>query len=123
MAAAAVRLVRYMDDILVLAPTRWKLRRAVGIVNETLAALALEKHPKKTFIGRVDRGFDFLGVRLHPEGVEVSQPTQDRYAARRARLEERERTGQVTAGALWSYERLSALPRCCACGGPSVGGA
>lgn len=28
--------VRFMDDILVLAPTRWKLRKAVAVVNEEL---------------------------------------------------------------------------------------
>ena len=31
--------VRFMDGILVLAPTRWKLRRAVAAVNEILGAL------------------------------------------------------------------------------------
>jgi hypothetical protein len=45
------------------APIRWKLRRAVKIVNQTLAALGLEKHPEKTFVGRVEKGFDFLGYR------------------------------------------------------------
>jgi hypothetical protein len=30
--------IRFMDDILVLAPTRWKLRRAVTVVNEILGA-------------------------------------------------------------------------------------
>jgi RNA-directed DNA polymerase len=34
-----------MDDILILAPTRWKLRRAVQAVNELLGELRLEKHP------------------------------------------------------------------------------
>jgi hypothetical protein len=43
-----------MDDILVLAPTRWKLRQAVTVVNQVLASLRLHKHPDKTFIGRVD---------------------------------------------------------------------
>ncbi len=52
--------VRFMDDILVLAPTRWKLRRAVKAVNAVLDALRLEKHPDKTVIGRIERGFDFL---------------------------------------------------------------
>ena len=45
--------VRYMDDILVLAPSRWKLRKAVNKVNQVLAGLGLQKHPDKTFIGRV----------------------------------------------------------------------
>jgi len=48
--------VRFMDDILVLAPTRWKLRAAVRIVNQLLASLGLAKHPDKTFIGRVEKG-------------------------------------------------------------------
>ncbi len=30
--------VRFMDDILVLAPTRWTLRRAIKAVNEVLVA-------------------------------------------------------------------------------------
>ena len=70
-----------MDDILVLAPTRWKLRMAVRIVNESLAALGLEKHPDKTFIGRVEKGFDFLGYRLGPKGLTVAKQTRERFAA------------------------------------------
>ena len=45
--------VRYMDDILVLAPTRWTLRQAVREVNQALGALGLEKATDKTFIGRI----------------------------------------------------------------------
>jgi hypothetical protein len=33
-----------MDDILILAPTRWKLKRAIGVLNETFDELKLEKH-------------------------------------------------------------------------------
>ncbi len=33
--------VRFMDDILVLAPTRWRLRKAVKGVNQVLAALGV----------------------------------------------------------------------------------
>ncbi len=47
--------VRFMDDILVLAPTRWKLRKAVAVVYRGLGALGLAKHPDKTFIGRTRR--------------------------------------------------------------------
>ena len=61
-----------MDDVIVLTPTRWKLRRSVRIVNEVLTDLLLEKAPEKTFIGRVERGFDFLGFRLSPEGITVA---------------------------------------------------
>jgi len=52
--------VRYMDT-LVLSRTRWGLRRAVGAVNRVLQRLDLSQQPDKTFIGRIERGFDFLG--------------------------------------------------------------
>lgn len=55
------------DYILMLAPTRWHLRRAVKVVNQTLQALGLEKHPDKTFIGKIARGFDFRGPLCGPK--------------------------------------------------------
>ncbi len=36
---------RFMDDWIVIAPTRWKLRSAVRIVNETLNLLKVGQHP------------------------------------------------------------------------------
>jgi len=59
---------RFMDDWVILAPSRWKLRAAIRLVNETLAELKLQQHPDKTFIGRVSRGFDFLGYLFTPAG-------------------------------------------------------
>ena len=82
--------VRFMDDILVLAPTRWKLRKAVRIVNEALDELQLAKHPDKTFIGRIDKGFDFLGYHVCPEGLSVAEPTLQRFIERATRLYEQE---------------------------------
>ena len=51
--------VRYMDDVLVMSTHRWGLRRAIKRLNVILNALRLEKHPDKTFIGRIEKGFDF----------------------------------------------------------------
>jgi len=42
--------------LLGLAPTRWKLRETLPLVNRTLAELQLRQHPDKTFIGRISRG-------------------------------------------------------------------
>jgi RNA-directed DNA polymerase len=53
--------LRYMDDVLVLTSTRNHLRQAVQKVNQLWAELDLKKHPDKTFIGRIERGFTFLG--------------------------------------------------------------
>ncbi len=67
--------VRFMDDILVLTPSRWKLRRAVKAVNEMLARLGLDMHPDKTFVGRIEKGFDFLGYNFEPDGLCVAKKT------------------------------------------------
>jgi RNA-directed DNA polymerase len=65
-ALPGIRYTRFMDDWVILAKTRWQLRRAVRVMNQVLAHLGLEQHPDKTFIGRVTRGFDFLGVDFQP---------------------------------------------------------
>ena len=44
--------LKLMDDWIVLSPNRWKLKKAIQIVNQTLNELKVEKHPDKTFIGR-----------------------------------------------------------------------
>jgi RNA-directed DNA polymerase len=53
MEATGLCYVRSMDDWVVLAPTRWKLRAAIRIVNETLFGLKVPQHPDNTFVGRV----------------------------------------------------------------------
>ena len=35
-----------MDDILVLAPNCWKIKKAVKVVNGMLGSLGLEMHPR-----------------------------------------------------------------------------
>ena len=96
---------RFMDDVIVLAPTRWKLRRAVKMLNEVFASLELDKHPDKTFIGKVERGFDFLGYQVSPKGLAVSAQTRARFVERATRLQERERAGRELPGLLGSYVR------------------
>ena len=44
--------VRYMDDIVLLARTRWELRRAIAALHEEIATLGLHLHRIKRFIGR-----------------------------------------------------------------------
>ncbi len=75
MAKSGLFYVRFMDDILVLSPTRWKLRNAVKVVNQVLGSLKLEKHPDKTFIGRIERVFDFLGYHFRPDRLSVAANT------------------------------------------------
>jgi hypothetical protein len=45
----------------------------------------------KTFIGRIEKGFDFLGYHFSPEGLSVAKNTIERFIARAVRLYEQER--------------------------------
>jgi RNA-directed DNA polymerase len=94
--------VRFMDDWVILAPTRWKLRAAVKVVNQTLRELKLEKHQDKTFIGRISRGFDFLGFTFSPSGVGVACKTIGRFAERLSRLYEQGADTTPASGPMFS---------------------
>src|SRR5207247_11198307 len=78
------------DGIGTASRTPWKLRRAVALLNGIFTTLGLEKHPNKTFIGRVEKGFDFLGYCLWPDRLTVAQATVERFLARVTRLYEQE---------------------------------
>ncbi len=60
---------KFMDDIIILAPTRLKLQNAIKTINQALESLRLKQHPDKTFIGRISRGFDFLGYQFESSGL------------------------------------------------------
>jgi len=95
MAKLDVKYFRYVDDILILAPSRWKLKKTIRVLNQTLNDLKLEKHPDKTLIGKVKRGFDFLGYFLKPYSLAVSEKTVDRFIERTARLYEQEPPNKI----------------------------
>jgi len=95
--------VRFMDDVVELAPTRWKLRRAVKTLNRVFQALGLEKHPQKTFIGRADKGFDFLGFRFSPNGTGLAPKSIENFASRLTRLYEQKKTAPEGAALLRDY--------------------
>jgi hypothetical protein len=100
-----VKYFRYMDDVWILAPTRWKLREAIRVLNQTFSELRLEKHPDKTFIGRIDKGFDFLGYHFSPEGLGVATKTIERFLARAVRLYEQEQEEPCGSPMLGLYVR------------------
>ncbi|MDD1847320.1 transposase, partial [Aeromonas veronii] len=65
---------RYMDDFIILAQRRWPLRKAVRDLNRFFNLSGFEQHPDKTYIGRVEHGFDWLGVQLCERGVTGISP-------------------------------------------------
>ncbi len=74
-------------------------------VNAVLGALRLEKHPDKTFIGKIERGFDFLGHHFNRDGLRVAKATIQRFVERAARLYEQEREDRDGSSALGTYVR------------------
>ena len=91
MEATGLTYARFMDDWVILAPSRWSLRRAIRIVNETLRELRVKQHPDKTFIGRIERGFTFLGYWITQKGVTGVAPSAWRgFQERVARLYEQD---------------------------------
>ena len=78
----------FMDDICLQVPTRWKLRRAIKKLNAVFNTLKIEKHPDKTEMGRVERGFDFLGYHYSCLGLSVAKVTLERCSAKIAVLYE-----------------------------------
>jgi hypothetical protein len=97
--------VRFMDDILILTQTHWQLRRAVKVVNQTLGVLSLEKHPDKTFIGKIERGFDFLGYHFSPAGLTMAKQTITNFIEKASQLYEQERRVVSAASPLEMYVR------------------
>jgi len=59
--------IRYQDDVVILAKSRWELRRSLKVLYSVLSQLKLEVHTKeKRYIGRTDKGFSFLGYFFKP---------------------------------------------------------
>lgn len=82
---------RYMDDIIVLAKTRWQLTRAITTINQHFERLKLKQHPDKTFIGRAAKGFDFLGYQFGLKTLSVAKRTLHNHMRRLSLLYEQKR--------------------------------
>ena len=93
--------VRYMDDFVILATTRWHLKKAIAQIFRITADLKLRLHRgTKCFIGRTDNGFDFLGYTIHPQRrLRPSSVSLQRFVARARRLYEQGGDKQR----LWEY--------------------
>jgi RNA-directed DNA polymerase len=79
------RYIRYMDDFLVLTTTRWQLRTAVKLLNQGFNHFGFKQHPDKTFIGRIERGFDWLGYQLNEQGLCGAAPRALQHHATKIR--------------------------------------
>jgi RNA-directed DNA polymerase len=109
---------RYMDDVIVLAKTRWDLRKAVRTVNQHFSQLKVEQALDKTFIGKILKAFitgflpspfgpakavqngsrqfcDFLGYQFGKEKLRVSNRTLENHIRRLKQLYEQKSINQT----------------------------
>lgn len=82
---------RYMDDFVLLTRTRWQLRRCVKRLHAFFNLSGFETHPDKTQLGRVEHGFDWLGVWFTPTGTTIAPRALVNHQTRRLRLYEQAR--------------------------------
>jgi Reverse transcriptase (RNA-dependent DNA polymerase) len=116
---------RFMDDWVLVVPTRWQLRTAVKEAGTCLYDLGLDKHPQKTFIGRSGKGFDFLGYHLTPHQLTVSGRAIMRRDEEIARIYEQgadiDRVGQyVSRWQKWARAGVGVLAGAGGCFGASA---
>lgn len=97
-ARAGTFYLRYMDDFVMFARTRWQLRRCVKQLHHYFNLAGFETHPDKTQLGRIEQGFDWLGVWFTPEGTTIAPRALENYRVQRLRLyEQARRRGLSTA--------------------------
>ena len=84
-----IRYQRFMDDYVIFAPTRHKLKAALRTMYRVLDQLKLCVHPDKRSIGTTHRGFDFLGYRIHSDRkLRPARQSLNRLLVRSRRLYE-----------------------------------
>lgn len=57
-------------------------------VNQHFSQLKVEQAPDKTFIGKISKGFDFLGYQFGQEKLRVSKRALENHIRRLSRLYE-----------------------------------
>lgn len=82
---------RYRDDFIIFTQAQWHLRKAIKRLHEFFDLGGFEAHPDKTQLGRIERGFDWLGVWYAPEGPRIAPRAIENHRERVARLYEQAR--------------------------------
>lgn len=76
----------YMDDFVICCKTKFQQRRLLKKLYALLKPMKLLLHPDKTFIGRISKGFDFLGYHFENKEITASEKTIKNFMAKRSVL-------------------------------------
>ncbi|WP_261437494.1 hypothetical protein [Serratia proteamaculans] len=77
-----------MDDFIIFTRTRWHARRALKRLLSALTREDYEAHPDKTQLGRIEKGFDWLGLWFAEKSIHISPRAKQNHRDRCARLYE-----------------------------------
>jgi RNA-directed DNA polymerase len=78
-----VTYIRYMDDWVILTKTRSMLSRLVKKMHVIMHQLQFKLALDKTYIGKISKGFDFLGYHFNAAGmVDVAEKTMQKFIER-----------------------------------------
>jgi hypothetical protein len=106
MAPPGCTYARYMDDWIIFTKSRWQLKRVLKNMHEVVHGLKLKLALNKTFIGRIQKGFDFLGYRFNATGLcGLAQKTIDNHWNKRLRLFEQNASDQRVQAYIHSWQR------------------
>jgi hypothetical protein len=79
----------YMDDLVVLTPTRARLRKAIKVTYQALKPWGYKLHTnEKTFIGKIAKGFDFCGFKLSYNKMILAKSCLAKFEKRLSKLYE-----------------------------------
>jgi hypothetical protein len=83
--------------LIILAKTRWHLRKAVRVVNQHFNQLKVAQAPDKTFIGKISRGWDFLGYYFDGKQLTVAAKTVEKHVVNYRQLYDQLRNKKATS--------------------------
>ena len=79
------------------------------MMQQAFARLKLSMHPDKTCMGRIEKGFDFLGYHFSRGPIRLAHQSVQHFVARLHRLYEQQKKAPDAGGLVGIRPRLSAL--------------
>ena len=105
-----------MNDWIILTKTRWECRRLVKNMHVVMHMLKYKLAKDKTFIGRITKGFDFLGYYFNQNGlIGLASKTIRNFIEKTAKLYEQnasnDRIGRyINRLVSWSRIKFELVP-------------
>ncbi len=70
---------RFVDDVIIFAKNSFQMRRLIKKTYTIIGSLKLKLAEDKTFIGRIDKGFSFVGYRFYGDEISISNSSIENF--------------------------------------------